>query len=170
MHLTKDDVLAKLTEAGIAYSVIDHPPVHTVEEALPYWSKLDCMHTKNLFFKDAKDALWLVSAPTDRAIDLKLLPKQIGSKRLSFAREEILFETLGVRQGAVSPLALINAPSGKVNLVLDVALTQSPQVGFHPLDNTATIALASSDLLAFLQSLGHAPAIVALDQPPSETA
>ena len=43
-------------------------------------------HTKNLFLKDAKGQLWLISALQDAKIDLKSLPERIGSARLSSGR------------------------------------------------------------------------------------
>ena len=37
------------------------------------------VHTKNLFLKDAKDRLWLVTALAETRIDLKALPARIGN-------------------------------------------------------------------------------------------
>src|SRR3954454_15817024 len=156
------DPFTLLNRLNAATSTIDHPPVHTVEEALPYWSKLEGVHTKNLFLKDAKGVLWLVTAPTDRAIDLKSLHKRIGAKRLSFANGDLLLEVLGVRQGAVSPLALINDRAGRVRLVLDAGLMEQPVVTCHPLVNTATTAIRTPDLLAYVRACGHDPLIVDL--------
>ena len=51
---------------------------HEIKAALPGG------HTKNLFLKDAKDQLWLISAEGHAAIDLKRLHRVIGSARLSF--------------------------------------------------------------------------------------
>ncbi|PWC31305.1 prolyl-tRNA synthetase associated domain-containing protein [Azospirillum sp. TSO35-2] len=168
-HLNSEGLLERLSGLGIAAVTIRHPPVHTVEEALPHWAALDALHTKNLLLKDAKDQLWLVAAPTDRAIDLKRLPAQIGSKRLSFAKEDLLFATLGVRQGAVSPFALVNDRERRVRLVLDAALMAAPRVAFHPLTNTATTAIGTDDLRRFLASIGQEPLVVALDAPPEGT-
>lgn len=169
-HLTSEALLQRLADLGIAAETIHHPPVHTVEEAMPFWATLDALHTKNLLLKDAKDQLWLIAAPTDRVIDLKSLPARIGSKRVSFAKEELLFATLGVRQGAVSPFALVNDRAKRVRLVLDAALLAAPRVAFHPLANTATTAVTTDGLRAFLGSLGVEPHIVALDAALVETA
>jgi Ala-tRNA(Pro) deacylase len=39
------------------------------------------------------------------------------------------------------------------------------RLNFHPLVNTRTTGLKSSDLMKFLQATGHEPAIVAFAQP-----
>ena len=134
---------------------ISHPPVHTVEEALPYWSKLAAQQTKNLFLKDAKGELWLIVLPSERRADLKGFAAALGAKKFSFASAELLESVLGVRQGAVSPLALINDAEGKVKLALDAALLAAPRIAFHPLTNTATTALDTKDFLRFLNALGR---------------
>lgn len=157
---------ALLAEFGIAAETIEHPPVHTVEEALPYWAGLDATHTKNLFLKGQKGDLWLLCAAADRRIDLKSVAQEVGAKRFSFANDELLFEALGVGQGAVSPLALINDREGKVRLILDADLLQAKRLAFHPLVNTATVALASSDLLPLLTALDHRPEVLTLVEPP----
>ena len=47
-----------------------HPPVFTVEEARALRGKIPGGHTKNLFLRDKKGALYLVVAPEDAAIEL----------------------------------------------------------------------------------------------------
>ncbi len=64
-------------------------------------------------------------------------------------------EKLGVRPGAVTPFALINAPSGSVSIYFDKALLQADPLNFHPLDNTMTTTIKKADLLTFLNALGH---------------
>jgi len=164
----REKVFTLLSKLGLSCTTINHPPVHTVEEALPYWAQLDGVHTKNLFLKDAKGVLWLIAAPTDRTIDLKLLPRQIGAKRLSFANGDLLFEVLGVRQGAVSPLAVINDMAGRVRVVLDEEMMRAPRVNFHPLVNTSSTLLRSEDLSAFLRACDHEPLVVDLRAVPAE--
>ena len=150
---------------GIEVETIEHPPVHTVEEALPYWAGLEATHTKNLFLKGQKGDLWLLCAESSRRIDLKSAAQQVGAKRFSFANDELLFEKLGVRQGAVSPLALINDTTGEVKLIFDSGLAEATRLAFHPLVNTATLAIGIKDALAFLTAIDHPPAIIPVGMP-----
>lgn len=155
-----DDLFAFLDGQGIAHRTLTHPPVFRVGEGLEIKAALPGGHTKNLFLKDAKGQFWLISALGETRIDLKGLPKVIGSARLSFASETALYETLGVRPGSVTVFALVNDPEHKVRLVLDKALLDHETVNFHPLVNSATTAVSSAGLLRFLKALGVEPMIV----------
>jgi len=157
---TPADLFAFLGAHGIAHSTLEHPAVFRVEEGQEIKAALPGAHTKNLFLKDAKDQLWLISALGETRIDLKRLPATIGSARLSFGREEILYEALGVRPGSVTLFALINDPGHKVRVVLDKALFEHKTVNFHPLVNTATTAVSLEGMMAFLEALGTRPQIV----------
>jgi Ala-tRNA(Pro) deacylase len=117
-------------------------------------------HTKNLFLKDAKGQLWLISALGETRIDLKRLPEVIGSARLSFGAPDLLHEALGVTPGSVTLFALINDRGHGVRLVLDKALLDHATVNFHPLVNTATTAVSREGMDAFLQALGVNPLVV----------
>ena len=158
---------ALFAELDIAPIAIEHPPVHTVEEALPYWSSLEGVHTKNLLLKGAKGGLWLVCVPTDRRLDLKALAAHVGAKKFSFASGDTLLEALNVVQGSVSPLALINDKAHAVQLVLAADMMSRPRITVHPLVNTATVSLTSADLLKFVAATGHRPAIVDFDGLPA---
>ena len=148
---------------GITPVSIEHPPVHTVEDALPYWAALEGVHTKNLMLKGAKGGLYLVCVPTDRRLDLKALAAHLGAKKFSFASAETLDAALGVQQGSVSPLALINDPEGQVQLVLAADMMAKERVTFHPLTNTATVSLTIAEFRQVLTALKHAPEIVDFD-------
>ncbi|MFN7281599.1 MAG: YbaK/EbsC family protein, partial [Brevundimonas sp.] len=104
----RDSLLAFLAEHGIDQTTHDHPAVFRVEEGLELKASMPGAHTKNLFLKDKKGQLWLISARQDTVIDLKAAPKIIGSDRLSFGNETLMWETLGVRPGSVTALGLIN--------------------------------------------------------------
>jgi Ala-tRNA(Pro) deacylase len=161
MPATRDDLMAMLARLGIATITVEHPPLFTVEEAQALRGEVPGAHTKNLFLKDKKDALFLVVAPEEGAVDLKHLHRQIGaSSRLSFGRPDLLMETLGVTPGAVTAFAPINDTGGRVTVVLDEALAAADRVNCHPLINTATTTIAMADLLAFLRATGHEPLIV----------
>src|SRR5690349_20990156 len=100
-----------------SHASITHPPLFTVEESRALRGKIPGGHTKNLFHKDKKDALFLVVAEEDAAIDLKGLHRLLGaSGRFSFGSADLLRETLGVEPGAVTPFAAINDIAGRVTV------------------------------------------------------
>jgi Ala-tRNA(Pro) deacylase len=166
MPATRDDLMAMLAELGIATTTVEHPPLFTVEDAQAYRGAIRGAHTKNLFLKDKKDALFLVVAPEDAGIDLKQFHHLIGAaSRLSFGKPELLLEALGVTPGAVTAFSAINDKAGRVTVVLDRSLAEAEFVNCHPLFNTATTTIAAADLLRFLRATGHEPRILAVGAP-----
>ena len=159
------DLFAFFDALGLAHATHDHPPVFTVEEGASIKARLPGGHTKNLFLKDKKGAIVLISALGETPIALNQVHKVLGCARLSFGREELLYETLGVRPGSVTAFALMNDRERRVRFVLDAALAKHELVNFHPLENTATTAMATKDLLAFITATGHGCEVVDLPAP-----
>ena len=164
MPMSRRDLMDFLGRLGIATTTHEHPPLFTVEESQRLRGAIPGGHTKNLFLKDKKERLFLVVAEEDTAIDLKSLHGRIGSARLSFGRPELLYETLGVAPGSVTPFGALNDSERRVTVVLDEALLSHDPLNFYPLENTATTAIAGADLIAFLRATGHEPLIVALSE------
>ncbi|MBD3846151.1 Ala-tRNA(Pro) deacylase [Bosea sp. OAE752] len=165
--LTDAELCARLAASGIAFHRTDHPAVFTVAETAPHRDMMIGLQTKNLFLKDKKGRLFLVSAKSDARIDLKRLHETLGaSGRLSFGSAELLLEKLGVTPGSVTAFAVVNDREGAVTMVLDANLTTGEEVNFHPLVNTATLRIGRDDLVAFLRETGHEPLIVDLPVPP----
>ncbi len=160
----RDRLLAWMAANGIDQTTHDHPAVFRVEEGLELKADMPGAHTKNLFLKDKKGRLWLISARQDTVIDLKRADKWIGSARLSFGNETLLYEALGVRPGSVTALGLINDPDQRVSFVLDQALWDAAIVNFHPLTNTATTGLAQADFRRFLTLIEREPMVVDFGQ------
>ena len=156
----RDRLLAWMAENGVDQTTHDHPAVFRVEEGLELKAAMPGAHTKNLFLKDKKQRLWLISARQDTIIDLKRAPKVIGSDRLSFGNESLMWETLGVRPGSVTALGLVNDAERRVTFVLDRRLWEAEIVNFHPLTNTATTALSQATFRRVLGLLGREPIIV----------
>jgi len=156
----RDRLLAWMAANGVEQTTHDHPAVFRVEEGLELKAAMPGAHTKNLFLKDKKGRLWLISARQDTVVDLKRVPKTIGSDRLSFGNEGLLYETLGLTPGSVTALGLINDPDQRVTFVLDKALWDADIVNFHPLTNTATTALSQAEFRRFLALIGREAMVV----------
>src|SRR5215813_1006590 len=163
MSATPEDLFARFDALGIGHVTHRHAPVFTVEESRDLKASMPGGHSKNLFLKDKKGALFLLCALGDTQIDLNAVSKLIGAGRFSFGSPELLMQHLGVTPGSVTLFALINDPDQKVRLLLDAALLAHDPVNFHPLRNDATTALSPAELLRFLTSLDRVPVRIAFD-------
>jgi Ala-tRNA(Pro) deacylase len=163
MPATPDELFSALDRLGIAHPTVSHPPLFTVEQSQSLRGSIPGGHTKNLFLKDKKGALFLVTALEDAQIELKSLHRRLSaSGRFSFGSSDLMIETLGVVPGAVTPFGAINDTGGRVTVVLDSALMEHAIINAHPLVNTMTTSIAYQDLVKFLESTGHPPRITAV--------
>src|SRR5215472_6372349 len=169
MPATPSDLFAYLDRLGIRHATVAHPALFTVEQSRALRGTIPGGHTKNLFLRDKKGALFIVTAPEDAVIELKSLHRKLGaSGRFSFGAAELMRATLGVEPGAVTPFAALNDTSGRVAVVLDAQMMRHATLNYHPLRNTMTTSIARDDLVRFLTATGHPPRTLAVaeDAPP----
>ena len=164
MPATPAELFAFLDRLGIKHTTVSHPPLFTVADSQSLRGQIPGGHTKNLFLKDKADALFLVVADEEAAIDLKRLHQRIDSKRLSFGSASLLGEVLGIEPGSVTPFAAINDTAARVSVVLDQAMMAHEVLNYHPLTNTMTTSIARDDLVRFLKATGHPPAILPVSE------
>lgn len=159
---TRESLLAYLDALGLAHRTVDHPAIFTVAEGDGLKDDLPGGHTKNLFLKDKKGQLVLISAHQDTQVPLNQLHRRLGMARFSFGKPDLLEEALGVTPGSVTAFSIINDPDHRVRFILDKALMAYDIVNFHPLRNDATTAISADDLLTFVRALGREPEILDL--------
>ena len=157
-----EKLFAVLDGLGIAYKIHHHPPIFTVAEGEHLKKSIPGLHCRNLFVRDKKEKMFLITAANETPVDLKNLETLLGCKRLSFGSPERLWQYLGVRPGSVCPFAAVNDTERKVTSVLDQTMMDADIVCVHPMKNHMTIALKPQDLVKFLEFCGHSPHIVAL--------
>ncbi len=167
MPLSPAKLLERLTALGCRFETHRHAPLFTVEQSKALRGQLPGGHTKNLFLRDKKERMWLVTAEEDRAIDLRALGAVLEAQgRLSFASAERLMAYLGVEPGAVTPFGLVNDAGQNVAFMLDRTLLKCDSLNFHPLTNDATTNIARGDFLRFMAAIGHEPKVIDLPKPP----
>lgn len=158
-------LFARLDELGLAHETVEHEALYTVEQSRALRGDLAGAHIKNLFLRDKKRRMWLVTVLESREMDLKALRYRIGAQgNLSFGNAELLMQHLGVIPGAVTPFSVINDRDGNVTMVLDKALLEIDPVNAHPLRNDRTTAIAPQDLASFLEAENHAPLVLDFDE------
>ncbi|WP_068461937.1 prolyl-tRNA synthetase associated domain-containing protein [Hyphomicrobium sulfonivorans] len=167
---SRQKLFERLAELGIETVTVEHRPLFTVADSADLERELPGAHTKNLFLKDDKGALFLVVAQSTTKVDLKRLSRQLGAGRFSFGKPELLLEVLGVTPGSVTAFAVMNDDALRVRVVIDAALMAHDTINCHPLENTATTSIAREDLLRFMRAGGHQLTIETLsrveDRPP----
>ena len=146
-----------------------HPPLFTVHDGESFRAGLPGVSCKNLFLKDKKGTLWLVTARDDARIDLTafsvfLRERRAAASRLSFGAPALLQEVLGVTPGSVTPLALVNDHDRRVNFALDASLLTPALISCHPLRNDMTTVLSPRILYKTVTDLGYRPLVIDFSQ------
>lgn len=159
LPVSSEALLAQIDSWGIPYVLHHHVPLRTVEEAKAVEDQFlepgeKSLRLKNLYLRNRKKRNFLVSLHQDREIDLKSLGAELGLGGLSFGSAERLLEMLGVRPGAVSPLAMVTGIQQGVQFFMDAAAQEADVIYMHPLVNDRTVALRRDDMLAVFDKLG----------------
>ncbi|SAL73247.1 Prolyl-tRNA editing protein ProX [Caballeronia udeis] len=153
--LGKDELLKRLEERNIAFACEQHDSVLNMAESGMLTLSLQGARCKNLLLQDKRGHHVLVVTTATKSLDLSAVAKILGSKRLSFASADKLFELLGTLPGSLSPLALVNDEARRIRLVIDSELAGESTFLFHPLENNASVSLSRTGLDDFLASIGH---------------
>ena len=95
-------LFALLDRLGLRHTTAHHEKVFTVADSEKVKTSIPGVHTKNLFMKDKKGQLVLISAHAQSQLPLNQLHKLIGTQRLSFTDAPLLWDALGVTPGSVT--------------------------------------------------------------------
>ncbi|MBO9402287.1 prolyl-tRNA synthetase associated domain-containing protein [Shimia sp. R9_3] len=167
LPVSSDALLAQLEAWGLDYALHEHVPLRTVEDAKSVEAAMEvagerAFRVKNLYLRDKKKRNYLVTLEQDREIDLKALGAQLGVGNLSFGSADRLLENLGVRPGAVTPLAMINGAEKGVRFFMDADVQGADRIYMHPLVNDRTVAMSVADLWVFLERIDVTPEMLEL--------
>ncbi len=160
---TSPQTLLKLFDKiGVMYNLTHHRAVFSVVESADIDAQIEGTHCRNMFLRDKKKRMFLVSLANETHVDLKKLEKLLECGRISFGSADRLWENLGVRPGSVCPYAIINNNEKTVPLILDGWMMKQDLVNFHPLVNTMTVTTAPQEIIKFLNYIEHPYQIIDL--------
>ena len=151
-----------LDSLGVAYQRIDHEAAMTMEACEEIDKMLDATICKNLFLCNRQEtSFYLLMIPGDKKFKTKELSSQIGSARLSFAKD--MEEFLDITPGSMSVLGLMNDNENRVQLLIDEDVLRGKYIGCHPCINTSSLRLRTEDLLQkIIPAMEHEPIFVKL--------
>lgn len=145
-----------LSHLGIPFDYYEHPPVPTVEEAQKYWVDIEAAHCKNLFFRNHKgNKHYLVIFDYKQNLNIRDLELRLKQGKLTFASQQRMMKYLGLEPGSVSPMGLVHDIEKHVHLFIDKNLQKAQRISFHPNLNTASLVIAFSDFLKYLNFTGN---------------
>ena len=148
-----------LERLGIDFFRVDHEHADTIEACEQVEALLGCKICKNLFLTNRQQTdFYLLIMPGEKPFKTKLLSKQIGSARLSFAGAAQMEQYLDITPGSVSVLGLMNDAGRAVRLLVDRDLLEEEFFGCHPCINTSSLRLATKDLFGRLLKICTRPA------------
>ena len=162
LPISSDALLEQLGGWELRFDYWEHMPLRTVEDSKQvregFLSAEDSdVHIKNLFLRGKKKQNYLVVLQEDAQVDLKQLASLLGAGRLSFGSADRLLKCLGVRPGAVTPLAMITGCKHEVALHLDKSIMSAQRIHMHPLVNDRTIGMSPEGLTHFFEKIGCQP-------------
>lgn len=164
-RIPKEERCYELLDAlKIEYCRADHDRADTIEACEGVEKILGCSICKNLFLTNRQQtAFYLLLMPGEKPFYTKVLSKQIGSARLSFANAEQMERYLDITPGSVSILGLMNDREKAVRLLIDRELLEDEYLGCHPCINTSTLKIRMTDVREkLIPAMGHEPTVVDL--------
>ena len=164
-RIQKEERCYSLLESlGIEFQRADHDFADTIEACHEVEKVLGCEICKNLLLTNRQMTdVYLLLMPGDKPFKTKILSKQIGSARLSFASAEQMLQHLDITPGSVSVLGLMNDKENKVRLLIDKELLSQEYIGCHPCINSSTLKIKTSDIMEkLLPAMQHEASLVEL--------
>ena len=142
---------------NINYRFYKHDPVESMEDCKEVAKTTGAQFCKNLFLQNRQGTeFYLLLIDQDKKFRTAEVSKLIGKSRLSFGNSEKLYEYLGVRGGAITPLGLMFDKEHKVQVLIDRSLLSMEEISVHPLVNYATVVLKTTDITrTLMEKTGH---------------
>ncbi len=155
---------ALLDGLSVEYSRVDHDYADHIEDCHEIEKVLGCEICKNLLLTNRQQTeLYLLLMPGDKPFKTKILSKQIGTARLSFATPEQMLAALDITPGSVSVLGLMNDGDNAVHLLIDRDLLRNEYFGCHPCINSSSLKIKTADVIErVIPAMHHAAAYVDL--------
>ena len=133
-----------LRDKDIAYDVVDHEPVYTNPAMAEALGVSEAETVKSLVVKTKEGNLAVVVLPGNARMDWKRAAAGLGTKKVSFAKPEVVSEQVGCDVGCVPPFGhLVSLP-----VVMEPELSADTHLYFNPGRHDRSYKLRANDLIA----------------------
>ena len=133
-----------LDDNSIHYEVFHHEPVYTNPAMAEALGVTEAETVKSLVVKTKEGSLAVVVLPGDAKLEWKRTAAGLGTKKVSFAKPELVAEQVGCEVGCVPPFGhLVSMP-----VIMDPALQTKTYLYFNPGMHDRSYKLRAEDLIA----------------------
>ncbi|MGU7993067.1 prolyl-tRNA synthetase associated domain-containing protein [Streptococcus suis] len=156
-------VFESLANLGMDYTIVEHPPALTTEEADRYIEGLEGVRTKSMFLTNKKKtAFYLLIMDDQKQLDMDRFRDLVGANRIRMASSDSLKQKMHLPAGVVSVFGLLHNVDKDIHVFFDKEILFEPILTFHPNVNTKTIFVKTEDILRFVEEIGFSATIVDL--------
>ncbi len=148
-------VFKTLADLGMDYTIVEHPPALTTEEADCYIEELEGGRTKSMFLTNKKKtAFYLLIMDDNKQLDMEQFRDLVGANRIRMAASDSLMQKMHLAAGVVSVFSLMHNGARDIQVYFDKEILSEPILTFHPNVNTKTIFVRTEDVLRFVEETG----------------
>ena len=137
-----------LKELNIEFERVDNSCAITMEDCIEIDKKLNMKTVKTLFLNNRQETMfYMFITPGDKKFECKNFGKALNISRVSFAKEETVFDMLGTKIGATTIFSILNDKDLKVNLVIDSDVLKEEYYGCSDGTRTSYMKIKMKDLV-----------------------
>jgi Ala-tRNA(Pro) deacylase len=139
----QETIQQQLTAQGVSFEIFEHEPVYTNPAMAEALGVSEGETVKSLVVKTKEGELMVVVLPGDARMDWKRAAAAAGTKKVSFAKPEVVAETVGCEVGCVPPFG----HEQPLPVVMDPSLSRLETVYFNPGVHDRSYKVAVADLI-----------------------
>ena len=144
----KESAILFLKQNGINFDLYETEELCNMKVCLEFERKTGVKVFKNLLVQnEPKTETYMILMGANKKFKTATISKMLGVSRLSFAKADVVYNLLGVYPGSLTPLGLFFDKNNIIKVAVDKDLLKEEKLGLHPLENTAIVNMAVSDIL-----------------------
>ncbi|NRG69788.1 prolyl-tRNA synthetase associated domain-containing protein [Streptococcus suis] len=125
-------VFESLADLGMDYTIVEHPPARTTEEADSYIEGLEGVRTKSMFLTNKKKtAFYLLIMDDQKQLDMDQFRDLVGANRIRMASSDSLMEKMHLPAGAVSVFGLLQHIDKDIQVFFDKEILSEVILTFY---------------------------------------
>jgi len=143
----EEKIINILQDQGVDYEVKEHEPVYTNPGMAEALGVSEAETVKSLVLTTKEKKMVVLVMPGNKKVDWKGAAKTVGTKKVSFAKPEVVSEMVGCEVGCVPPFGHMN----DLPIYLDGAMMHQKYVYFNPGVHHKSYKVSSKDLKKLCQ-------------------